>query len=79
MARLNRSNLDFYVDRLNAVLTGRNAGYNIKVEGRNGNVCLDLIKTEDGSCIDTMFVGTLRECYDVVRFAGNVGSYIPVV
>lgn len=79
MARLNRSNLDFYVERLNAVLKGRGSEYIVNVGERNGNVCLDLIRESDGSCIDTMYVGTLRECYDVARFAGNVGSYIPAV
>lgn len=79
MARLNRENLDFYVERLNAVLKGRNADYEIRVQSRNGNVCLDLHRITDGSCIDTMYVGTLRGCYDVVRFAGNIGSYIPLV
>lgn len=79
MARLTRDKLDFYVERLNVVLKGRNAGYVIKVQQRNGNVCLDLYRVSDDACIDTMYVGTLRECFDVVRFAGNVGSYIPAV
>lgn len=69
MERITIKHVEARCENVNRRLEARGSLYRWEVQGRNGHVCLDRIRDEDGATLATIRVGSKREISDFLHAA----------